>query len=183
MIQVLVAMLVAVSGCGLAAPSPVSDLDLNRYQGTWYEVARMPNRFQKGCVQAAMARYQRLDSGKLSVENQCETANGKRKVARGIARQPDPNQPGKLEVSFFRVFGLRPIWGAYWVLAIDADYEVAVVGDAKQKYAWILSRTPFLPEDGMQDAIAVLTRNGYDTRTLIQYYFWVRAKYFGVVGK
>ena len=70
--------------------------------------------------------------------------------------------------SFFRIFGIRPIWGAYWVLAIDADYAVAVVGDAKQKYAWILSRTPNLPEDRMQDAIAVLTRNGYDTGALVQ---------------
>jgi apolipoprotein D and lipocalin family protein len=168
MIRLFVAILLAVSGCVVAAASAVSDLDLNRYQGTWYEVARMPNRFQKACVQAAMARYERLDSGRLSVENQCEMANGKRKVARGIARQPDPNQPGKLEVSFFRILGIRPIWGAYWVLAIDADYTVAVVGDAKQKYAWVLSRTPTVSEDRMQDAMAVLNRNGYDTRGVIQ---------------
>ena len=176
MIRLFLAILVAVSGCALAAPSAVSDLDLNRYQGTWYEVARMPNRFQKACVQAAVARYQRLDSGRLSVENQCETANGKRKTARGIARQPDPNQPGKLAVSFFSILGIRPIWGAYWVLAIDADYSVAVVGDAKQTYAWILSRTPTLTNDRMQDAIAVLVRNGYDTGTLIQSNFAIGTK-------
>lgn len=177
MIRLFVAILVAVSGCAVAAPSAVSDLDLNRYQGTWYEVARMPNRFQKSCFQAAVARYQRLDSGRLSVENQCETANGKRKTARGIARQPDPNQPGKLAVSFFSILGIRPIWGAYWVLDIDVNYEVAVVGDAKQKYAWILSRTPTLSKDRMQDAMAVLTRNGYDTRAVIHANFGIGSKY------
>ncbi|MDG2264724.1 MAG: lipocalin family protein, partial [Candidatus Marinamargulisbacteria bacterium] len=165
---VLVAIGMTVSALVTALPIPVLELDLNRYQGTWYEVARMPNRFQKACVQAAVARYQRLDSGRLSVENQCETANGKRKTARGIARQPDPNQPGKLEVSFFRILGIRPIWGAYWVLAIDADYSVAVVGDAKQQYAWVLARTPTISKSSMQAAIAVLTRNGYSIEGMIK---------------
>ena len=162
------AMIVFVTAGCVAVPRPVSELDLNRYQGTWFEVARMPNRFQKSCVKHAVARYQRLDSGRLSVKNQCETAKGKQKMAQGIARQPDPNEPGKLEVSFFRVFGLRPIWGEYWVLAIDADYTVAVVGDAKKKYAWVLSRTPTMSEARMQEAIGVLDRNGYDTNAIIK---------------
>jgi apolipoprotein D and lipocalin family protein len=163
------------SALGLAQPSQaagyrdtsvpigfVSNLDLNRYLGKWYEIARFPNRFEKGC-EGVTAEYALRDDGKVSVVNSCHKGapDGPLEVAEGEA---EVVSPGKLKVTF--VPWLPFAKGDYWVLHVDAGYSYSVVGEPSGKTGWILSRTPTLPAAKTEKAISVLTSMGYDTSKL-----------------
>ena len=147
--------------------SVVSQLDLSRYQGQWFETARFPNFFQKKCQKNVKAHYRLLDKGFIEVINSCEQKNGKTKSVTGRAKQQGSDSTSKLEVSFFDILGWRPIWGDYWVLYIDADYKIAVIGDKNKKYGWILSRKTTLTKSQKDTSLAVLTKNGYDIQKLL----------------
>ena len=149
------------------ASDTVQELDLNRYQGTWYEVARLPNWFQKKCRRDITAIYEWRPDGKITVINTCVSKEGKRTKAKGVARLQTSDSPSKLEVSFFSVLGFRPGWGDYWVFYLDRDYNLAVVGDRNLKYAWILSRTPSLSTEQLSLAKSVLAKRGVDLSRLI----------------
>jgi apolipoprotein D and lipocalin family protein len=140
------------SGAGCHAPPPdqpplasVAHVDLDRYTGRWYEIARLPNRFQSQCVGDTTATYSRNADGTIAVVNRCRVRDGHFDEARAVARVVDPRTNARLEVSFFSVLGWRPFWGDYWVLALAPDYDYAVVGEPSRRYGWILSRTPTLP--------------------------------------
>jgi apolipoprotein D and lipocalin family protein len=148
---ILVTLLLA----GTAAcqgPSPehtplatVPAVDLDRYTVRWYEIAKIPNRFQRHCISDTSANYARNADGTIAVVNRCRTRSGEFDEARAIARVADPRTNAKLEVSFFSLLGWRPVWGSYWVLALGPDYDYAVVGEPGRRYGWILARTPRLP--------------------------------------
>ena len=123
----------------------VQHVDLERYLGRWYEIAKIPNRFQRQCVSDASANYVRNTDGTIAVVNRCRIRDGQFDEARALARVVDPRSNAKLEVSFFSVLGWRPIWGNYWVLALGPDYDYAVVGEPGRRYGWILARAPTLP--------------------------------------
>ena len=142
----------------------VSSLDLNRYMGLWYEIARYENRFEHGLVDVT-ATYTLRPDGTIRVENRgckrnspydiCKTANGHAKI-------PDPAQPGKLKVSFFLNF-----YSDYYILELDEEnYNYALVGSSTDKYLWILSRTPQLPEEIKKKLVTAVERRGYDTNRL-----------------
>ena len=120
----------------------VPKVELQRYLGTWYELASFPQSFQKGCT-ATTATYSLKDDGELEVLNRCRlgSLDGEEKVAKGRARVVDKTTNAKLEVSFF-----GPFWGDYWVIQLGDDYEYAVVGHPSRDYLWILSRTPSMEE-------------------------------------
>jgi len=147
-------------------PVTVEKVDLNRYIGTWYEVARLPNAFEAEDAQKITATYTLNKDGTIRVENRCLVKN-KWEMVVGVARIDDKETNAKLGVSFFDILGFRPIWGDYWILGLGLDYRFSVVGDRSRKFAWILSRTPILSSIEMAMAIAVLKRNGYDTSRLI----------------
>jgi apolipoprotein D and lipocalin family protein len=136
----------------------VRDLDVNRYMGRWYEIARFPNRFEKGCV-GVTADYAMLDNGKVSVVNTCrqDTLGGPVRSAKGKARV---EAPGQLSVGF--VSWLPFARGDYWVLYVDPDYDLAVVGAPKGSTGWILAREPQISTEDRARAEAVLRANGYD---------------------
>jgi apolipoprotein D and lipocalin family protein len=139
-----------------------SQVDLQRYLGTWYEIASFPHRFQKGCT-ATTATYSQREDGDIDVFNRCRKGglDGKETSARGRARVKDPASNAKLEVSFF-----RPFWGAYWILEVGPEYDYAVVGHPSRDYLWILSRTPTL-EPALYGAIVRrLAAQGYETDRL-----------------
>lgn len=117
-------------------------VDLERYLGTWYEIARLPARFEKGC-EAVTATYRRLADGTLEVVNRCRKGalDGPLREARGRARVVDPVSGARLSVSFF-----GPFRAPYYVLAIDPGYGWALVGTPDRRYLWILSRAPVLAE-------------------------------------
>jgi apolipoprotein D and lipocalin family protein len=145
-------------------PRPLPAVDLERYAGTWYEIARIPNRFQNDCVGAATATYELRDDGRINVINRCLEDDGKVNEIDGIARR---NKKGgaRLEVSFFSILGWRPIWGDYWILDLDEEYETSVVGEGSRKYGWVLSRTPTVSDERLEELFEALRDQGYDPST------------------
>ena len=143
-------------------PVPVARVDLERYTGTWYELAKIPNRFQKQCVGGTTATYSLREDGRLDVVNRCRKGNGEIDEARGIAKVVDPETRSRLKVSFFSILGIRPFWGDYWILGLGEDYEFAVVGSPDRKYGWVLARNPTPGPEVMERAFAILVRQGYD---------------------
>jgi apolipoprotein D and lipocalin family protein len=140
----------------------VPAVDLARYYGTWYEIARLPNSFQSMCASDIRATY-RADGENVSVLNECRTADGKLEQADGIAKVVAGSQGARLRVSFF-----RPFYGDYWVLALDPAYRWVLVGEPRRKYAWVLAREPDL-DDATLDAL--LTRAaalGFDRKAFIR---------------
>jgi apolipoprotein D and lipocalin family protein len=150
-----------------APPATVARVDLERYLGRWYEIARLPNRFQRHCRGNVTADYAWRDDGRLAVHNRCLDQNGGTDAAEGVARVVDPASQARLEVSFVSLFGWSLFWGDYWILDLDPDYRQVVVGTANRGYAWILSRTPTLTPAGRQRADQALRRAGYDPGALV----------------
>ena len=149
----------------------VPELDLNRYAGLWYEIARLPNRFQKMCVSDVTATYELLDDGKVSVTNACLDSKGATERAEGIARVANSEGPtSKLEVRFAPSFlsFLPFVWGDYWVIDLDPDYRYAVVGNPDRSYLWILSRTPELDSSVFEQILGKIDAQGYDTSLLVK---------------
>jgi apolipoprotein D and lipocalin family protein len=142
-------------------PKTVSKVDLSRYLGQWHEIATIPMWFQKDCAGGTTATYALKDNGDVSVLNQCVTAEGKVKSAKGVAWVVDKNTNAKLKVSFFP-FGRKWFAGDYWIIDLGLNYEYAVVGHPSRKYGWILSRTPELPQPILDDIVKRLNAQGYD---------------------
>ena len=141
--------------------SPVSQFDLSKYLGTWYEIARFDHSFERG-MDNVIAEYLLRDDGKIDVVNS-GWKNGKFKVAEGKAKQPDPlSDPAHLEVSFFLFF-----YSDYNVMMIDDDYQIALVGSKSPKYLWILSRTPYVTDSVMDLVLEEASSRGYDINNLI----------------
>lgn len=147
------------SGVSLA---PASAVDLSRYAGLWYEIARIPNRFQRQCVRDSLAVYTLRSDGTIAVVNQCVKRNGVVDQARGVARVVDPVSQARLKVSLVSVLGWRPFWGDYWIIGLDPDYRWAIVGEPRRRFGWILARTPSLEPTSWTTIQAILERNGYD---------------------
>jgi apolipoprotein D and lipocalin family protein len=136
----------------------VPSVDLSRYAGKWYEIARLPNRFQRDCVANTTATYTVRPDGKITVLNECRTADGRVKSAKGTARVADAKEPNtKLKVSFF-----WPFSGNYWIIDLDPDYRWAVVGEPGRDYLWILSREPRLDEGVYARIVERAKRQGYE---------------------
>jgi apolipoprotein D and lipocalin family protein len=149
------------------ALTTVDQVDLDRYLGKWYEIASIPQYFQRQCVRDVTAEY-KLDDGAISVTNRCTTATGEVSLAQGQARIVDKVSKAKLEVTFVKLFGWRYQFGGdYWVIDLAPDYRYAVVGHPSRKYAWVLGATPQL---SIQDLTLIekrLHENGYDTCGLL----------------
>ncbi|TAN39936.1 MAG: hypothetical protein EPN25_09265 [Nitrospirae bacterium] len=143
----------------------VSHVDLNRYMGVWYEIARYPNSFQKGCA-GSRATYALRDDGKVSVLNECYAGSlgGKLRSAKGKAWVVDKEINAELKVSFF-----WPFAGDYWIIDLADDYSYVVVGHPKRKYLWVLSRNKIMEDDtyaGILERLGEVHR--YDTSKLIK---------------
>ncbi len=136
----------------------VPHVDLQRYLGRWYEIATIPQRFQKGCV-GVTADYSLRKDGTIDVINTCrkETLDGKVKRAHGKAWVVDKTTNAKLKVRFF-----WPFTGDYWVIGLDADYRWAIVGHPDRTYLWILSRTPQMDEALYAELLKAIEAKGYD---------------------
>jgi apolipoprotein D and lipocalin family protein len=145
----------------------VGDIDLSRYAGRWYEVAKYPNRFQRDCVAETSATYTLREDGNVGVLNRCRTRNGFDEAS-GVARRVD-GRTDRLQVSFLPA-ALRwlPIgWGDYWVIELAPDYRYAVIGEPSRKYLWVLARTPVLSDADRRAIEARLPMHGYDAARLV----------------
>ena len=146
-------------------PLPTAaSVDLERYLGSWYEVARLPARFEKDCA-GVTATYSRRDDGSIEVRNRCVKGalGGEAREAKGTAKVTDDKSNAKLKVTFF-----WPFWGDYWILEVGSDYEYALVGEPDRDYLWILSRTPVLPEPKVEQLLTRARSLGFDTSKIIR---------------
>jgi apolipoprotein D and lipocalin family protein len=166
----LVSSICIVSGTALALskknlPLPVvPNVDLNRYQGKWYEIARLPARFEQQCVGDVTAEYARLKNGTVSVVNTCKNKDGHWEKSKGVAKLKDKNGPNsKLKVTFF-----WPFYGDYWIVDLDPSYQWALVGTPNRRYLWILSRTPELPEATYQQLLSKARDLEFDVHPIIR---------------
>ncbi len=140
----------------------VRDVDLDRYLGRWYEIARLPNRFEENC-DGVTADYSLRDDGMIKVVNTCRLGapDGDIKTANGKARIVDESTNAKLKVSFF-----GPFYGDYWIIDLAEDYSLSIVGEPAGRYLWVLARTPEISEDVKNDVIEKLNALGYDASKL-----------------
>lgn len=150
-----------------ALPETVSFVDLDRYLGTWYEIAGIPNRFQRHCRGNTTADYERADQQRIRVINSCLDGDGRVDQAEGVARIVDPESNAKLEVSFVSLFGWQLFWGDYWILDLATDYSHVVVGTPDYRYGWILSRTPVMSVAVRHRLTERLRSLGYDPSVFV----------------
>jgi apolipoprotein D and lipocalin family protein len=137
-------------------------VELPRYIGKWYEIARLPFKQQEGCF-GSTATYALRKDGNIDVVNECRDGSfdGKLRSVKGVARVVDTETNAKLEVQFF-----WPFWGDYWILSLDPQYRYAVVGEPKRRYLWVLSRTPTLSDAVFRALVKEAEENGYDLGAL-----------------
>lgn len=133
----------------------VPNVDLKRYSGKWFEIARYPNKFQKKCVGNTTATYDIMANGKISVLNECLKKDGEMLDAKGEARVADKQTNSKLEVRFAPKFlsFIPQVWGDYWIIYLDDQYQNVAIGDKKREYFWILSRQPEMNETAYREIL------------------------------
>ena len=161
----MAALLLSVSACKAQSinSTTIDNLDLKRYMGRWYEIARYDHRFERN-MERCEAYYALESDGNIAVRNSgIDTKTGLLRIADGKAKLG--KQPGQLRVSFFLFF-----YSDYNVLALGENYDWALVGSKSPKYLWILSRTPSLPESTIEHILAIARTRVYNTDNLI----WVR---------
>jgi apolipoprotein D and lipocalin family protein len=143
----------------------VDSVDLNRYQGKWYEIAKFPNRFQKKCAGDTTATYNLKPKGGIVVVNECRKADGDKIVATGEAKVVNGASNSQLKVRFAPSFlsFLPMVWGDYWIIELDREYRYAVIGDPDRKYFWILSRTPQIDPSTYEAILRRAGSQGFDT--------------------
>jgi len=145
----------------------IASLDVPRYMGTWYEIAKFPNWFQRKCIANTRAQYLAQADGSVQVLNSCSTADNTID-ALGIAKQVGPATSPKLQVRFAPSWlaWLPQVWGDYWVIDLDADYQLAAVSDAKREYLWVLSRSPQVNAKAYDALLNRLTAQHFDVQKL-----------------
>lgn len=152
---------------GEISPAPlesIASLDVPRYMGTWYEVAKYPNWFQKRCIANTSATYAVQSNGMLQVLNRCQKEDGSMSEALGAAKQVgDANSP-KLEVRFAPAWlsFLPFVWGNYWVIDLDPQYQLAAVSEPSRKYLWILSRSKTVEPKAYEALLQRLKQQGFN---------------------
>ncbi len=142
----------------------VPSLNVERYMGTWYEIAKYPNRFQKHCVGDTRAEYSLMPDSRVQVINRCRLESGEFEVANGIARLVDGTNSPKLKVRFAPAWlsFIPAVWGDYWVIDIDDAYRLVAVSEPKRDYLWVLSRTPTVDAASYAALLGRLGAQGFD---------------------
>ena len=169
--KILLALLLgacAVSSWAEAPLTPISSLNVQKYMGTWYEIVKYPSFFQRKCVSNTVAQYSLQTDGIVRVENRCKQEDGQVIDALGQARQIGDANSAKLEVRFAPAWlsFLPFVWGDYWVIDIDPDYQLVAVSEPKREYLWVLSRTPEVNAKAYDDLLARLEKRGFDLKRL-----------------
>jgi len=167
LLVVVCSLIAPLSGCAYEAlfpPLPVVErVELERFIGKWYEIAKYPNFFQQQCYGGTTAAYGIREDGNISVLNTCRegSLDGPESRIEGYATIADPTTNAKLSVVFFPPFG-----APYWIIDLDPDYQWAVIGEPSRSTLWILSRTPTMDEATYEAILARLPIKGYDPARL-----------------
>ncbi|MNR90683.1 Outer membrane lipoprotein Blc precursor [compost metagenome] len=167
---------VALFAASLSAPSwaqqvsTVVNVDLARYVGKWYEIARFPNSFQEDCLGNVTAQYDKRADGDIDVTNRCLQAGGKIDEAVGRGRVGEGGSSAKLKVRFAPdwLSWIPYVWADYWIIDLDPAYTLAAVAGPSRDYLWVLSRTPSVPEATYEALVNRVTAQGFDTSKLVK---------------
>lgn len=154
-----------------AAPvTPVDRVDLSRYVGVWYEIARLPNRYQADCASDVTATYSSLSPIAIKVVNRCRRADGSEETADGVARVQDASTNAKLEVRFLplALAWLPFAWADYWILDLAPDYSHALVGTPSRRFLWVLARSPAIDDTVVQRLLARAEAMGFETSRVVR---------------
>ncbi|MYN11591.1 lipocalin [Pusillimonas sp. TS35] len=172
---VAVSLVAFVAGCTASHPDlpTQSGVDLNKYVGRWYEQARLPNRFQEDCAGDVRADYELQPDNTIGVTNQCRAKDGSTKVAEGEGRlstSVDPRDPAKLEVRFAPKWTswLPMVWGDYWIMRLQGDYQYSLVGTPDRNYLWVLSRDQEADESAVTDLLDYAGTLGFPVTQVIR---------------
>lgn len=146
----------------------ITQLDVTRYLGHWYEIAKFPNRFQKQCVSDTSAEYSTLPDGNIRVLNQCLNSAGNMESAIGEAKQMGGPQSAKLKVRFAPAWlsFLPFVWGDYWVIDLDDKYTLVAVSEPNREFLWVLSRTPVVDQAHYAELMNRLEGMNFDIKKL-----------------
>lgn len=149
--------------------TPIASLDVPRYMGTWYEIAKYPNQFQKKCFSETRAEYRLQTDGTIQVTNRCKTKSGVIDEAIGEARQIGSPASPKLQVRFAPSWlsWLPMVWGNYWVIDLDPAYQLVAVSEPNREYLWVLSRTPKVSAEAYLELLARLKTQGFNLERLV----------------
>jgi apolipoprotein D and lipocalin family protein len=150
------------------ALTTIAALDVPRYMGVWYEIAKYPNWFQRKCTGNTKAEYSLKSDGKVQVVNRCRMENGEMNEAIGSARQVGAPTSPRLEVRFAPAWlsFIPAAWGDYWIIDLDEGYQLAAVSEPSRQYLWVLSRTPRVNRASYESLVGRLAKKGYDVRNL-----------------
>lgn len=167
LLLVLSGILSGVNALAQEALTTVASINVPRYMGTWYEIAKYPNFFQRKCISNTSAQYASQPDGTVRVQNRCTKEDGQINEAIGQARQIGASTSPKLEVRFAPEWlsFLPFVWGNYWVIDLDADYQLVAVSEPKREYLWILARTPEVTAKAYDELLARLEKKGFDLLT------------------
>jgi apolipoprotein D and lipocalin family protein len=165
--------LIAVQVVAAASNKPlrvVASVDLPRYAGKWFEIARLPNKLQDQCAGDVVAQYALKGDGRIDIVNRCRTADGKIKQAHGVARKAgDGKNNARLQVRFApAILSFLAVWGDYWIIGLGPDYTWAVAGSPSREYLWILSRAPTMSASSYEQALEIAKGNGFDVSRLLK---------------
>jgi apolipoprotein D and lipocalin family protein len=160
----LIAIMMFSSANSQKSPSVVSSVDMNRYKGLWYEIARLPNFFERK-LKCTSATYTLRDDGRITVLNKGNYLSDPKKStsSTGVAWIPDKKYPAKLKVQFF-----WPFSGDYWIIDLDKEYKYVLVGGPSAKYLWILAREKRMDDSTYNMLLQKAIENGYDVKTIIR---------------
>lgn len=142
----------------------IESLDVPRYMGTWYEIAKFPNAFQKKCVSDTRAEYSIRTDGTIQVINRCKILGGEIDEAIGTARQVGPATSPMLKVRFAPAWlsFLPFVWGDYWIIDLDPKMQLVAVSEPQRQYLWVLSRTPKVDPAAYEALLGRLAGKGFD---------------------
>ena len=169
-----IAALLGLSSLAAFAQAPVSplttieSLDVPRHLGTWYEIAKFPNAFQKKCMSATRAEYSIMADGTIQVTNRCKVLGGEFDAAIGTARQVGSATSPRLKVRFAPAWlSFIPfVWGDYWIIDLDPKMQLVAVSEPRREYLWVLSRTAKVDPEAYESLLGRLSRNGFDVHRL-----------------
>ena len=154
----------------LSDPETESDFSLSRYMGTWYQIAFIPNRFQAFCASEPSAQYSLVNSKRIKIVNSCRDRDGVLRRAHGQGRlNKKYDDPARLEVRFAPAWlsFLSAVWGDYWVLEIDSDYSVVLVGSPDRKYLWVLARDKSISNELYNNLLRIAQKKGFNPELMV----------------
>lgn len=152
----------------LTAPATVPWVDLPRYMGRWYEIARLPYFTQRRCAKDVYADYVLGEDGMVYVTNRCTRKDGVVGQAKALARVVDPASNSRFEISFRTLYGVHVLWDDYWVIGLGDDYEYTLIGQPTRRRGWVLSRDPRPSEDRVRGWLAEFADKGFTSTDFIR---------------